>query len=296
MKNIFLKTVMVILLFITVSMQAQDFQGKATYLSKTTLDIDFSSSGIPADRIKMIKDRMKNNLERTYEFSFDKTASIYKQEEQLEQAGGPGGGRGGMRMMMFGGGASGVYYKNIQDKIATKENEFSGKYFLVKDSLVTYEWKMEQETKMIGNYLCFKATAPIERAVRPEIQFGRGNATEEERKERAQKAKEMENVKEVIIVTAWYTLDIPVGHGPGDFWGLPGLILEVDAGETKILCSKIVLNPKEKTAIKEPKKGKVVTQQAYDKIVEEKMKEMRERFQNERQKSGGGGQHIRIGG
>lgn len=296
MKNIFLKTVAAMLLLITVSLSAQDFQGKAVYLSKTTLDIDFSSSGIPADRIKMIKERMKNNLERTYKFSFDKTASIYKQEEQLGQTGGPGGGRGGMRMMMFGGGASGKYYKNIQTKTVAKENEFSGKKFLVKDDLVTYEWKMEQETKMIGNYLCFKATTPIERAVRPEIQFGRRNATEQDRKEREQKAKEMENMKEVIIVTAWYTMDIPVGHGPGDYWGLPGLILEVDAGETKILCTKIVLNPKEKTDISEPSKGKVVTQKAYDKIVEEKTKEMRERFQNERQKSGGSGQHIRIGG
>ena len=62
------------------------------WLTKTTLDIDLSGTGMPADRIKMIKERMKNNLERTYEFTFDKTASIYKQEEQLEQAGGPGGG------------------------------------------------------------------------------------------------------------------------------------------------------------------------------------------------------------
>ena len=102
-------------------------------------------------------------------------------------------------------------------------------------------------------------------------------------------------MKEVIIVSAWYTMDIPVGHGPGDYWGLPGLILEIDAGETKILCTKIVLNPEEKADISEPSKGKVVTQKEYDKIVEEKTKEMRERFQNERQKSGGG-QHIRIGG
>lgn len=294
MNNFLLKIASVILLFVSGSMFAQDFQGKAVYQSKTTMDIDFSSSGIPADRIKMIKERMKNNLERTYEFSFNKTASIYKQEEQLDQAGGtggPGGGRGGMRMMMMGGGASGKHYKNIQSKNSTKENEFSGKNFLVKDELITYDWKMEQETKMIGKYLCFKATTPIERSVRPEIQFGRRNNTEEDRKEREKKEKELENVVEVILVTAWYTLDVPVSNGPGDYWGLPGLILEIDAGETKILCTKIVMNPKEKAEISEPSKGKVVTQIEYDQIVEEKTKEMRERFQNERQKSGGGRPH-----
>lgn len=289
MKNSLLKITALILVIFSTSLNAQDFQGKATYLSKTTLDIDFSSSGIPADRIKMIKDRMKNRLEKTYEFTFNKTASIYKEEAQLDQAGGPGGGRGGMRMMMMGGGASGKYYKNIQDKNSTKENEFSGKNFLVKDDLVTYEWTMEQETKMIGNYLCFKATSEIERQARPEIQFGRRGQSDEERKKREEEEKKLENVMEVITVTAWYTMDIPVSNGPDDYWGLPGLILEIDAGETKIFCTKIVLNPKEKTEIIEPSKGKVVTQKEYDEIVEEKTKEMRERFQNERQKSGGGG-------
>lgn len=291
MKTFLIKTSTLFLFFFAFTLSAQDFQGKATYLSKTTLDIDFSASGMPADRVKMIKERMKNNLERTYQFTFNKTASIYKQEEQLEQAGGPGGpggGRGGRgMMMMLGGGASGDYYKNIQTKTSTKENEFSGKKFLVKDDLVTYEWEMEQETKMIGNYLCFKATTEIERQARPEIQIGRRSP--EEREEQEKKMKELENIMEVIAVTAWYTMDIPVSNGPGDYWGLPGLILEVDAGDTKILCTKVVLNPKEKTDISEPKKGKITTQKEYDQIVEEKTQEMRERFQNERQKSGGRG-------
>lgn len=293
MKNYLLKIIAIIVFISTVALSAQEFQGKATYFSKTTLDIDLSGTGMPADRIKMIKERMKNNLERTYEFTFDKTASIYKQEAQLAQAGGSSGGRGGMRMMMLGGGASGAYYKNIQTKNSTKENEFSGKNFLVKDELVSYEWKMEQDTKMIGNYLCFKATTTIERQARPEMKFGRRSP--EEREAQEQKEKELENVMEVIIVTAWYTMDIPVSNGPSDYWGLPGLILEVDAGETKILCTKIILNPKEKAAIDEPSKGKVVTQKEYDEIVEEKTKEMRERFQNERQKSGGGS-HMRMRG
>ena len=46
----------------------------------------------------------------------------------------------------------------------------------------------------------------------------------------------------MIAVEAWYTLDIPVSHGPGEFWGLPGLILEVSAGNTTMLCSKIVFS------------------------------------------------------
>ncbi|MDX5586654.1 MAG: GLPGLI family protein [Aureibaculum sp.] len=292
MKSNLLKIIAIFMLLISTSLSAQEFQGKATYQTKTTLDMDFANSGIPADRIKMIKERMKSRLEKTYVLTFNKKASIYKEEAQLDQA---AGGRGGMRFMMMGGGASGEHYKNTKTSTSSKENEFSGKNFLVKDSLTIYDWKMEQETKMIGEYMCFKATTVVERPMRREFQFGRRNNSEEDREEREKKEKEQENMKELITVVAWYTLDIPVNNGPGDYWGLPGLILELKDDNTQILCTKIVMNPKEKTELKEPTKGKVVTQQEYDAIIEEKTKEMRERMQNERQKSGGGG-HIRIRG
>ena len=87
----------------------------------------------------------------------------------------------------------------------------------------------------------------------------------------------------------WYTLDIPVNHGPGDYWGLPGLILELNSGNTTVLCSKIVLNPKEKMEIKEPTKGKEVSLEEYDEIIQEKMKEMEERMGNPRRR----GEHVR---
>lgn len=292
MKNNLLKIIAVFMLLITASIGAQEFQGKAIYQTKTTLDIDLANSGIPADRIKMIKERMKSRLERTYELTFNKTASIYKQEAKLDQN---TTGRGGMRFMMIGGGASGDHYKNTQTKTSAKENEFSGKNFLIKDSLVSYDWKMEQETKMIGEHLCFKATTVVERPMRREMRFGRPNNSEEERAAQEKRDKERENTVELITVTAWYTLDIPVSHGPGNYWGLPGLILEISDDNTKILCTKIVMNPKEKAELKEPTKGKVVTQKEYDKIIEEKTKEMRERMQNERQKSGPN-RHIRIRG
>ena len=94
-----------------------------------------------------------------------------------------------------------------------------------------------------------------------------------------------------IIVTAWYTMDVPVPQGPENYWGLPGLILEVSDGKTTILCSKIVINPKEKKEIKAPKNGKVVTQKEYDKIVADKMAEMREMNQGQ-----GGRTQFRMGG
>lgn len=293
MNKILLKSIAFIMFFTFSVMQAQDFQGKAVYQTKTKMEMDFAGSGIPADRIKMIKERMKNRLENTYVLTFDKSASIYKQEEKLDQA--SGGRRGGMRFMMMGGAGSGKYYKNIQTKTSSRESEFSGKNFLIKDDLISYDWKMEQESKMIGENLCFKATTVIERPARnTNVRFGRRNQNDDEKKE--QEEEEEEETMEQVIVTAWYTLDIPVSHGPDDYWGLPGLILEINDGRTQMVCTKIVMNPKEKNEITEPKKGKVVSQKEYDEILEVKMKEMRERLRNERQKSGNRGHRIRIGG
>ena len=93
--------------------------------------------------------------------------------------------------------------------------------------------------------------------------------------------------KEEVII-AWYTPQIPVSQGPDEYWGLPGLILEVSAGRTVILCNKIVINPKEGLAIEKPKKGDEVSREEYQEIVVEKTKEMAERFGNGRRRGSGG--------
>ena len=74
---------------------------------------------------------------------------------------------------------------------------------------------------------------------------------------------------------AWYTMQIPVQHGPAEFWGLPGLILEVSAENTTLLCSEIISNPKERQKISPPKKGLSINIEAYRKTIIGKMLEMR---------------------
>ena len=81
-------------------------------------------------------------------------------------------------------------------------------------------------------------------------------------------------------------MDIPISQGPGEYWGLPGLILEVSEGRTAILCSKITINPKEKIAIEAPKKGKKISQKEYQETMAKKALEMSEQFRG-RGRSGG---------
>ena len=92
-----------------------------------------------------------------------------------------------------------------------------------------------------------------------------------------------------ITITAWYTPEIPVNQGPESYWGLPGLILEVNDGKTTILCSKVVLNAKEKVEIKAPTNGKVISQKEYDETVVKKMEEMQE------MNGGRNGMQMRMG-
>jgi GLPGLI family protein len=97
-----------------------------------------------------------------------------------------------------------------------------------------------------------------------------------------------EETKEEFTVTAWYTPQIPVQNGPGNYYGLPGLILEVNDGSETVLCSKIVLNPSKGVSVKEPDSGKKVNQEKFDAILKKKMDEMNEQFYDGRRGSGGG--------
>jgi GLPGLI family protein len=266
----------------TVSVSAQkEFQGLAVYESKTsTSDMNKRMDGnknMTPEMRKMIEERMKGMSEKTFVLNFDRSSSIYKEEEKLDAP----GTSGGMRMWssMMGGG--GTYYKNVKDKTYSVDKEFMGKEFLIKDALPQLEWKMESETRQVGGYTCYKATAmkPVDGS-----DFRNMRAKDEDKKDEKKDEKKEQStnfmdgfeIPKEVLITAWYTPEIPVNQGPEGYWGLPGLILEVNDGKTIILCSKVVLNAKEKAEIKAPKVGKEVTQKEYDAIVTAKMKEMRD--------------------
>jgi GLPGLI family protein len=280
-------------LIYTNSQAQKDFQGMAVYESKTsTADLKIRVEGNP-DMQKMMEERMKKMFEKTFILNFDKSASIYKEEEKLDAS--PQG--GGFRMMSSMTGGGGTFYKNVKDKTYTVDKEFMGKEFLVKDSLASLNWKMEAETRVIGGYTCYKATA-VKEASKTDFRNFRPKKEEEPKKDADKPAEEKKTnfmdaveLPKEITITAWYTPEIPVNQGPEGYWGLPGLILEVNDGKTIILCSKVVLNPKEKAEIKAATKGKVVSQKEYDETVMKKMEEFREMNQG---RGGRGGMEIRI--
>ena len=87
-----------------------------------------------------------------------------------------------------------------------------------------------------------------------------------------------------------------MGNGPGNYQGLPGLILEINDGKKIIVCTEIILNPSKKVTIQEPKKGKIVSQKKFLEIQKQKTDEMMEKFKARKGLDLGNGRSIQIGG
>ena len=120
--------------------------------------------------------------------------------------------------------------------------------------------------------MCFKATASVPSSELSWYDFS-WDSLRKKNKENESDASSDETEEEEVEKTeivAWYSPQIPVSQGPLEYWGLPGLILEVNVGKTTMLCSKIIMNPDEKTKIEAPDKGKLVTKNEYQEIISEK--------------------------
>lgn len=259
MKYFTSKTSLVIFtLLFTSSLFAQEFQGKAYYFSKSTMDLGSFGARMSEAQKKQIQENLKNRLEKTYILTFNKEESTFKEDEKLDAISGATDSWG----KNF---TPGEQYKNVKTNTLLQNQEFYGKQFLVKDELLSIDWEMSTETKQIGKYMCFKATASIPSADLSWYDFSWSNSSENESDEEIKMSE----------VVAWYSPQIPVSQGPLEYWGLPGLILEVNVGTTTILCSKIVINPEEKAKIEAPDKGKVITKKDYQTTIAGKMQEMR---------------------
>lgn len=273
MKTIII-TIIVALTLIVANGNAQDFQGVATYKSHRKVDLKMDNENMNDEMQKQIQEQLRKQFQQEYTLTFNKNESIYKRNEKLEA---PSLAQSGIQIRISQG--SDVMYKNVKENRYINKTETYGKLFLIKDTLTNRKWELVNETKNIGDYTCFKAVFKDNYTTQT---FTDKGETEEITKDRT--------------TTVWYTPQIPVNNGPDDFYGLPGLILEVNDGDLTLVCSKIVINPKVSVKIEEPTKGKEVTQAKFDEIMDKKSKEMTEQFRSRRGNNDGEKVMIRVGG
>jgi len=257
-----MKHIIYIFLLVTSLSFSQDFQGKAYYMSKISVDKSFLDNPQTAQYKGYMEKMLKRNTEKDYVLEFNSTESIYTEQKKLEID----DGRSGYNWMaQYVGDNIGKLYKNINDKVSINETEFMGRFFLLTDSLSDQKWKMTGDSKKIGKYTCYKAS--YEKEVE-ESTFSFGNSEQNLNNQKKKMRK--------VNVVAWFTPEIPIATGPSWYGGLPGLILEINDDKTTVLCTKIVMNPTEKTKIKRPKKGKVIATSDFLVLQDEKRIEVRE--------------------
>ena len=133
-------------------------------------------------------------------------------------------------------------YCDLKNNTRIDQRDFMQRKFLVESDLKTSDWKLTGNQKMILNYPCQEAT--------------RQDSTRK--------------------ITAWFTPAIPVSSGPSAFCGLPGLVLAVNIndGDQTLTATSVNLGEANAAKIVKPKDGKKVTEAEFDKIRDEKLKEM----------------------
>ncbi len=149
-------------------------------------------------------------------------------------------------------GPRGKYYKNLKETLSLQESNSWNKDFVIKDSLKNYNWNITRKSKEILGYEVRKATSTLDSAA----------------------------------ITAWYAPKLTFKNGPENFWGLPGLILEIeniqntgDGGKQIQTYQAISLNvASEKDKIERPKKGKVLSTKEFDEFNQEQIKKMQDMY------------------
>lgn len=194
---------------------------------------------LPEDR-QQYKDMIPQFRTTRFELVYTENESMYSvaKDQDADEAAGSGG---GMRFRM--GNASRDVYKNLDEGRMVDSREFMTKQFLIKGDEEEFKWKIAEGQKMILDYMCLKAT--------------------------------FSDTADSYV--AWFTPQIPIANGPAEYGGLPGMILELDVneGERTSLAVEVRADEIDKSLLKEPKKGKEVTDEEFREIVREKMKEMR---------------------
>lgn len=223
------------LLLIMSSASFAQTQGTVQYTSTRKLEINIQGDMPPPPGLP---DKIEN---KTVLYFTDK-ASVYKNAEAGEDAMNVDQeADGGQMVVMRMAPPENIVYCDLESKTVTQQRDFMQRKFLIEAPLQSDGWKLTGKQKFILNYPCQEAM--------------RADSTD--------------------TVSVWFTPALPVSTGPMEFIGLPGLVLEVNVQNgMEVITATSVTKETDEKQIEKPKDGKKVTQEEFDKIVAEKLKEM----------------------
>jgi GLPGLI family protein len=253
---------------------AQMKEGKVLY--ERTLQMQFRGNMPPTPPGEPPRETRNIPRERKdkFELSFANNQSLWEALPDMEENNDFGDGGGNRIMMRFGGGDDLTYF-NFETGKQVQQRELNSKNYIVEDSIEKLNWKLTGETKSILGHTVQKAKA--------ERYGNRAIMT----MENGEMKRQMQ--PDTTIITAWIAMDIPVSAGP-EFQGqLPGLILELDMNNGRIVYKALEISSKVNvSAIKEPKGGKHITAAEFNKQRDKEFEEMRRNMPT------GGGRRIQV--
>lgn len=256
----------IIILLFTFQGLSQEINGRAYYISMIKSEKpELTEKQMENPQIRALAEQLDQAFTDDFILEFTQEESVFRKQPKLKKPNLKEGGITISRSLMS---DDEIHYKNLQKSEFLNSKELYGKKFLIRDDIETPDWQLSNESKTIGDYVCFKATYVFK-------------SEESEDSPRLRSGNE-DKEKQII---AWYTPQIPVKNGPMEYDGLPGLILEVQDGSLKLLCTKIVLNPEEKIEITAPRKGKKVNQKEFKAIMKQKNAEMMENFKSQKRRN-----------
>lgn len=205
-------------------------------------------------------------------FNADQTLrrSMESDERPEAEMAAPGAGASGANVrFVSASGRESTTWHNFTKGIKVEQLEEVGKKYLVTDSIRKNTWKLTGETKIILGYACQKAISQTQvKSFNMQMQDGEFKRTEK---------------WDTVNVIAWFAPAIPVPGGPEAQGELPGMTLEYESRNGMILIRAVKISPEVKLSdIKEPKTGRKVTKEEYNKEVESGMKDMMNRMRSTR--------------
>lgn len=218
------RIIAITVLLITINSFAQIQNGKIEYGVSIEM-IEGFKGGILE---KSYTETMNNAKYLSFTLLFDKENAIFYSNEAL------GLGNQDTFMSKVSAGYMNEVYQN-KDFSLCVVNGF-GNYLLKTDAVK--DWVLENETKEIEGFLCYKATST------KKVNNGKGNF--------------------VFPVIAWYCPKIPISFGPNSYGNLPGLILELQVRNVVYGVKKIDLNLSKPPAIGKPKDYPIINQEEFD--------------------------------
>lgn len=212
----------------------QTTSGKITY--KETIKLNFDIEGHNPEMAKMIPS--SQSAEKVLYFTSHE--SLYKNLDKPKDVEVNHEEDGGQFQLVIKMPETVIYTHKPEDRFLQSQ-DLMGKEFLISDKLEKFQWKITGDQKKILTYVCQKAVLA-------------------------------DTSKNIAV---WFTNQIPVSAGPNGLSGLPGMILaiEQDQGDRMTIATSVEPLPDSFTFAK-PSKGKVVNRKEYEKIREDKMKEM----------------------